>query len=481
VNDSPVQFEAGADEATVRKGKDAGIVQVHIGETPAGEMPKHAGMGILVDPRHVVTCAHVINTALGRDENDAKAACTRPATTDPVALSFPMLDDRPTISGRVVAWRCPGFQQQGDIAILRLDRAAPAATGIAAPTIVAGMPIDNDDLSVFGIVEGDWLGNHIDARFKGFTSAGWAQLDGEGGNKPFVDRGFSGAAVWDYQQDAVLGMMVARLTGDAKIAYMIPIASLLSFWKSLRVERRSLSATFTRNWTLLAAAFFFFVFAHWLVNRGVGVLSFATLYGTHKPLAAFWGMHIHAFVAPFVLGMLCVFAHSFRLHDWHARVPSFGISRGRPISSGTKGGAALVLVALVLLPFTAQIHFLRVFHNEGHVYIYPSSFGFKAEELNKAGWTCDKRSVHLCTQRNTDRYTLMKPKEGTKASHWSNDYHYGDRDGANGKSSTYYPIVQPVVIIALTAINGLLSLLASYLVFRRPANQTAAPPAVPNE
>jgi hypothetical protein len=51
----------------MHQGKEAGIAKVLLGEGVTGRPPaKHAGMGIVVGPRHVLTCAHVVNTAAGQ-------------------------------------------------------------------------------------------------------------------------------------------------------------------------------------------------------------------------------------------------------------------------------------------------------------------------------------------------------------------------------------------------------------------------------
>lgn len=62
-----------------------------------------AGVGFVVDETHIVTCAHVVNTALGRRklEQDPPSPGTR------IQVAMPMLDgddDAPTLSCIVQAW-----------------------------------------------------------------------------------------------------------------------------------------------------------------------------------------------------------------------------------------------------------------------------------------------------------------------------------------------------------------------------------------
>jgi hypothetical protein len=337
------------------------------------------------------------------------------------------------------------------------------------------MSVDGDDLSVFGVAAGNRLGNHIDAQFKGPTSAAWVQIDGADREGAFIEGGFSGAAVWDYRHAAVIGMMVAKsVSQQQRVAYMITTADLQELWPSLQVEHRSLSSTFARTWTIFSAIYFFLLLAHWAVNRGVTTFSGVTISGNHHQLASFWGMHLYALLAPVVLWMLIGFAKSFRLHDWVWRVPSFGAVRARPVSSSTGPTAALSLVGFVVLPLIAQIHFIRSFHDEGYVYVYPSSFGYESSDPVFAHETCYRESVHLCTKSDAGRYSLAVPKDGATAGYWDNAYHYGDKNGPNGSSVTFFPILQPAAIFALTALSAGLSGLVLFLVFRASPNLHAA-------
>jgi hypothetical protein len=65
-----------------------------------------AGVGVVVGDRHVVTCAHVVNAALGR----VKREQARPGADTRVDIDFPLLqdaDDRLPRRCRLVAWAWP--------------------------------------------------------------------------------------------------------------------------------------------------------------------------------------------------------------------------------------------------------------------------------------------------------------------------------------------------------------------------------------
>jgi hypothetical protein len=450
--------------ASIQKNKNAGVAKVMLESAsgPSDEGSDHAGMGIIVDPFHMITCAHVINTAFPGREMEQQDP-----PSGSIKVTFPMLADGTAMEAVVVKWRSPGQRPQDDIAVLKFESAVPEAAGVVPMADVTGMSTDGDALSIFGVAAGHRIGTHIDAKFKGSTSAAWVQLDGVEGEGPFIEGGFSGAAVWDYPNSAVLGMMVAKKVSEQqRVAYMIPTIDVKEFWPDLQVENRPLAPSFARTWTLLSAVYFLLLLAHWAVNRGVSTFSAFTYSGDHKQLAVFYGMHIYAFLAPVILQRLIAFANSFRLHDWVARVPSFGGFAGHPVSSSTSRAAAASLAAFVVLPLIAQIHFIRVFHNKGYVYIYPGSFGYESTDPPFSRERCDRSSIHLCTKSDAGRYSLAAPKPGHTAGYWENAYHYGDRDHGGTGSVTFFPILQPVVISALTVLWTALSALAMYAVFR---------------
>jgi hypothetical protein len=65
-----------------------------------------AGVGFLVTDRHIVTCAHVVNVALGRDRYEQG----EPGDGARIQVEFPKLaeaDDTPSRNCRVDAWKPP--------------------------------------------------------------------------------------------------------------------------------------------------------------------------------------------------------------------------------------------------------------------------------------------------------------------------------------------------------------------------------------
>jgi hypothetical protein len=168
------------------QGRFAGIATIGLARGPfndprTGRTIRHAGMGIVVDQRHVLTGAHVVNAALGHPDE----ATPQPGEDEKVPILFPLVGDDTSTpeagdpggqgppAGQVVAWRPMGEKPVGDIAVLALDAEVPTAVGIAA-FARPGLDLDDHPLQVFGIRAGSEAGNHVDSVFTGPTTApGW--------------------------------------------------------------------------------------------------------------------------------------------------------------------------------------------------------------------------------------------------------------------------------------------------------------------
>ena len=75
------------------------------------------GTVFLISPRHVMTCAHVVNEALGLPWD------TSADPAEPVWVDFPFAQagSGPGLSARVVEWRPPSNAPASDIAVLELE------------------------------------------------------------------------------------------------------------------------------------------------------------------------------------------------------------------------------------------------------------------------------------------------------------------------------------------------------------------------
>jgi hypothetical protein len=79
------------------------------------------GAGFLADDRHVVTCAHVVNRALGRATEEIVLP------EDEVMIEFPFASSTEPIPTRVLmdGWVPVGPREAGDVAVLELQGSPP--------------------------------------------------------------------------------------------------------------------------------------------------------------------------------------------------------------------------------------------------------------------------------------------------------------------------------------------------------------------
>lgn len=179
------------------------------------------GAGFLIDVQHVVTCAHVVNSALGRPRSQAE----RPA--EPVILDFPLFGSAKerTFTGRIDDWYPPEAESSpADTAVLTLTNVpngarpvtlARAVDGLwGQPTRSVGFPRGHDD--------GVWWSGTT----RSLQARGWLQVDAALDTQYFVEQGFSGAPVWT-GDGRVIGMVVqAEITEDTRAAYLVPATIL---------------------------------------------------------------------------------------------------------------------------------------------------------------------------------------------------------------------------------------------------------------
>lgn len=195
------------------------------------------GAGFLVDDRHVVTCAHVATAVL-----PAAGTVGRAAPRGTVRLDFLEDVQHQPVNARVLVggWFPVEPNECGDVAVLELLSPLPSC---AAPAPL-GRPrsLRGHEVEVYGFPRLHDMGIPAAGHLAGWTGPDreWVQIEAL---RPFgykVQRGFSGAAVWDTQARAVVGMVVA----DDKIAstgvsWMIPMHVLARRWRPLDAEVRS--------------------------------------------------------------------------------------------------------------------------------------------------------------------------------------------------------------------------------------------------
>ena len=191
-----------------------------------------AGVGMLIGGHEIVTCAHVVNVALGRD----RLAQDRPA--GPVRADFPLLPGgggAAKASAEVAAWLPPprGDAVGDDLAVLVLT--GPLPPGAEPASLASDSPPPGRSVRVFGFPEvpprpeGAW----VQAEVQGTVTGGLLQLGS--GTALRVQPGYSGSPVWDESAGRVVGLIAQAPPGRTsdRDSYAIPADRLLRAWPEI--------------------------------------------------------------------------------------------------------------------------------------------------------------------------------------------------------------------------------------------------------
>ncbi|PSL52156.1 trypsin-like peptidase [Saccharothrix carnea] len=157
------------------------------------------GVGFLVAPDIVLTCAHIVERSV------------------PAILDFPLVPDRGEHRAEVERSR-PDL----DVALLRLPG---PVTGTGPVPVVSSSDDWGHTARLFGFPRNNDNGVWMAARALDRQGSGWVQLEADQVGRRF-ERGFSGSPVWDDQARAVTGMVVA-VQERSTTAYLVPVSALV--------------------------------------------------------------------------------------------------------------------------------------------------------------------------------------------------------------------------------------------------------------
>ncbi|GAA1302013.1 VMAP-C domain-containing protein [Streptomyces javensis] len=178
-----------------------------------------AGAGVLLPGRHLLTCAHVVNSALGKD-------MLAPDHPGPIAVPVRLHGPEHTVEAHaeLAVWIPPrtddgglgAFEWNGDLAVLRLNGALPPAIEpprwhpMAKRQLVRAWH-GSGEPGVFADAEV----SACDGRFGYFDGAERA-LD--------IEPAYSGGPLWSNEEGAVVGLVTAKLRvqGVLRRAWGIP-------------------------------------------------------------------------------------------------------------------------------------------------------------------------------------------------------------------------------------------------------------------
>lgn len=177
------------------------------------------GTGFVISPRHILTCTHVLASVLGVDNRIPLAVGTT------VVASLPLNPVLSTLTCKVLrSYPCvdlPDLNTIEDISILEVSDAV--VLSYPALKVLPDSGHHHHSFRTYGFnrQNGSWFRGYC----AGVVAEGWIQLQVDNAGDENLN-GLSGAPVWDEQENAVTGMLVAKQRGNLK-SYMIPVSRLL--------------------------------------------------------------------------------------------------------------------------------------------------------------------------------------------------------------------------------------------------------------
>ena len=198
-----------------------------------GEGPDVAGTGFLIAPGVLVTCAHVVNMALGRQDKKDPA---QPTQSEPVRFQLPHSDeDEGDFAAWVFRWLPLEPQRKiqrkkvpGDIALLAIEepiKALPLNLAVEHPKKGSLATAD-------GFPENHPEGYTSELKIAGTDASGWLICTATGLLR--TEFGHSGSPVFD-DAETVVGMVVGIQTeGDQSkgngVGFVIPSSQIRAAW-----------------------------------------------------------------------------------------------------------------------------------------------------------------------------------------------------------------------------------------------------------
>ncbi|MEU6059050.1 serine protease [Streptomyces sp. NPDC047097] len=185
-----------------------------------GEDGACAGAGVLVTADQLLTCAHVVSDALGTPRGAEVAAGAE------VRVDFPLAGVEGSRPAVVERWIPEGAGHRGDVAVLRLGAPVPGTrpAPVADPDGLSDRPVRAVG---FPVGEPGVLWHR--GRLSGRSEGDWIQLSRADPHTAHITPGFSGSAVWDEEQGAVVGIVVAAQNRreDSQQSFAIGVGAVL--------------------------------------------------------------------------------------------------------------------------------------------------------------------------------------------------------------------------------------------------------------
>jgi hypothetical protein len=175
------------------------------------------GVGFVIGNGILLTCAHVIEEALGLgnkiiDKPDRE-----------VKLKFPKVNSDKVFTATIKFW-----EREKDLSVLELtERPSIILQHIKLAGYIDSNCLWGHDFRAFGFPQNDNVGRWASGKVSGIVGNDWLQIEDVKGQGQRIKEGYSGSPVYDQNIGAIIGMVVALDTDDQKkIAFILPVKTI---------------------------------------------------------------------------------------------------------------------------------------------------------------------------------------------------------------------------------------------------------------
>ena len=192
------------------------------------------GVGFLVSGQtrnYILTCAHVITSALSLPEDIVEAP------NNNIYLDFPLIASGQQLKAKVIFWQPvisnASTSEPEDIAGLQIEGQLPKE--VQPIQLIRANNIWQHPFRIFGFPKGHNDGVWATGVLRDGQGKGWVQLEDSKVTGYRIEPGFSGAPIWDETLVGVVGMAVAaeKRREDIKTAFMIPTDVVIEAWDEI--------------------------------------------------------------------------------------------------------------------------------------------------------------------------------------------------------------------------------------------------------
>jgi WD40 repeat protein len=189
------------------------------------------GAGFLVDNRLIVSCAHVVNTALNKNSSSAEKP------QEFVQVDFPFVKQNFVLEAKVISWHPKQADMIQDISILQLQDRPP--NGAIPAKLVSDQDYSNLYFKALGFPKGYEQPKWIEGTTKGKLPNHRIHVGDVKNFGFFLEQGFSGTPILCPELNGIIGIAATDdLPEERRSASIIPTDLLRRAYPNLEIPRK---------------------------------------------------------------------------------------------------------------------------------------------------------------------------------------------------------------------------------------------------